>query len=265
MPTLSHHQSFETTKMLFVGDSGSGKTGALASLVKAGYELVIADMDNGLDILRSLLTNEELERVHFQTFTDQLKSIEGKVVPKGNPTAWPELLKNLDNWKDEDETLGPISDWEHPRVFVLDSMTLAGLAALRWQLHMNGRSGQQPWQSDWGEAMDKLEKMLQLLYSDAVRCHVIVTSHVTYLESEEGQMTRGLPMALGSKLPPKVPRYFNTVVLARTQGSGSAAKHKIFTRSQGIVELKNAAPGKMPPDLPLETGLATIFKTLQGR
>ena len=39
MPSLANHQSNEFTKMLLEGDSGSGKTGSLASLVAAGFSL----------------------------------------------------------------------------------------------------------------------------------------------------------------------------------------------------------------------------------
>jgi hypothetical protein len=51
MPSLDKHQSSEFTKLLLEGDSGSGKTGSLASLVAAGFKLRVLDMDNGLDSL----------------------------------------------------------------------------------------------------------------------------------------------------------------------------------------------------------------------
>ena len=53
MPSLSAHQSNDYVKLLLCGDSGSGKSGALASLVGAGYKLRILDMDNGLDSLKT--------------------------------------------------------------------------------------------------------------------------------------------------------------------------------------------------------------------
>jgi hypothetical protein len=60
--------------MLNMGDAGSGKTGALASLAKAGQRLVILDFDNGLDILIGLLKNDQkaLEHIYYETFTDEL-------------------------------------------------------------------------------------------------------------------------------------------------------------------------------------------------
>jgi hypothetical protein len=55
VPQATKHQSHRTTKLLNLGDAGSGKTGALASLAKAGQRLIILDFDNGLDILIGLL------------------------------------------------------------------------------------------------------------------------------------------------------------------------------------------------------------------
>ena len=53
MPTLYHHTSQSTVKLLLFGNSKTGKTGSLASLVAAGYYLRILDFDNLLGILRT--------------------------------------------------------------------------------------------------------------------------------------------------------------------------------------------------------------------
>ena len=67
-------------------------------------------------------------------------------------------------------------------------------------------------------------------------------------------------MAPGNKLSPKIPTYFNTLVLAKSR----ADKKKVLrTVSEGIVEAKLPALG-VPEELPLETGLNTIFNTIRG-
>ena len=58
MSSLADHQSSELTKVLVIGDSKSGKTGALTSLVAAGYKLRILDFDNLLDPLRAFIERE---------------------------------------------------------------------------------------------------------------------------------------------------------------------------------------------------------------
>lgn len=277
MPQLSNHVSKRVTKMLLIGDSGSGKTGALASLAKAGYNLRILDFDNGLDILLNLLAGDSpaLARVIFETCTDKLHAVGGNVVPKGIPTAWPRAMGLLTNWKvgsagnpaatppvaasSDYYSLGSLETWTDKDVLVIDSLTYLGKAALRYVLAMNNRSDQAPHQADWGTAMKKVEEVLSLLYSDSVPCNVIITSHVTFI-GEEGTPLRGYPSALGQKLPPTVGRYFNTILATKCVGSGANSRRTIRTASEGFVELKHPFPGKVPLELPLDTGLATFFE-----
>jgi len=83
MPTLaSVVDEDKAVKMLVVGESGTGKTGALASLAKAGYNLKIADFENGLDPLIAELRDDPdaLARVSFMQFFDKIKK--GRVVAK---------------------------------------------------------------------------------------------------------------------------------------------------------------------------------------
>jgi hypothetical protein len=51
VPKASDHLATGLRKMLYIGDSGTGKTTSLISLVKAGYILRIFDFDNLLDPL----------------------------------------------------------------------------------------------------------------------------------------------------------------------------------------------------------------------
>ena len=257
MANLSTFDSIKPIKLLAIGDSGSGKTGALASLAKAGYKLWIIDFDQGLDILASLLRGDEpaLARVEFETFTDKLKSVQGRIIPDGPPTAFARALAKATEW------LGRGLGRED--VLVWDSLTFSGHAALRYVLSINARSGQAPQIQDWGQAMGMLEDLLSLLYSDEVRCNVVVTSHITYVESEAGGVSKGYPTALGNKLPPKVGRWFNTMVLFKTVGSGASTKRIIKTTSEPLIELKVPVLN-VPPELPISSGLADLFKLIRG-
>jgi len=69
MANISQHKSTSVTKLLLVGDSGSGKTSALASLANAGKKLRILDYDDGLDILSEYLTPEAVSRVSYITLS----------------------------------------------------------------------------------------------------------------------------------------------------------------------------------------------------
>lgn len=288
MPQGTKHQSKKTTKLLNLGIPGSGKTGATACLVKAGYRLIVVDFDNGVDILIGLLQDDvkALERLYYETFTDQMQLIKGSsrtkddkvkptsmIVTKGTPTAFTDALGALTRWKfpvedgsAETYDLGNIASWGPDTIVMIDSLGFAGVAALRFirqlNMHQFDNFTSQP---DYGQAMDMIEGMLQLLFSDSVKCHVIVNSHITFIEDILKGSIIGLPRALGSKLPPKVGGYFNSIVHTTTIGAGGSAKRIIRTTSKGLVELKlPILPGSLPAELPINDGLLTIFKTLQA-
>jgi hypothetical protein len=269
MPPINEHKSLGLVKMLNIGDSGSGKTGALISLVKVGYELRILDYDNKLRILHNLIKKEcpdKAANVRFVTLTDKMRGMGSKIIPTGVPTAFSDGLQLLTNWKirnkDKEviEDLGPSSKWGDDIIIVIDTLTFMGLASLRYTLMVNGRSGERPWPADYGDAMDALESVLMLLYSEETKCHVIVNSHINFVSPEGGEIVKGFPTALGSKLPPKVGGYFDSIVLTKTKGSGASAKHVIRTKSEGMVELKNPKFDTMPAEFPIETGLAQFFE-----
>lgn len=269
MPSLSKHQSGQTTKMLLVGDSGAGKTGALASLAQAGFNLRILDLDNGLDVLANLLSGpnspygkEAISRVSFQTLTDPMKNVGGKLIPV-KASVWQRTMVQLNNWKTETEEFGPISSWTSNEILVIDSLTFLSSAALNFVLSMNGRLGGAVQQSDWYQGQQLIESLLQMLYDEGVKCNVIVLCHIAYIGEDNGPQ-RGYPNTLGKALPPKVGRYFNTILMAKTTGQGTALKRKIVTNVTGVIELKNSAPTKVKSEYPLESGLADYFKDVRS-
>lgn len=261
MAKLSDHQSSETTKLLFIGSSGSGKTGALASLAKAGYNLRILDFDNGLDILPNLLADapDALARVDYVTLQDEYKMM-GNVLKPSRATAWSETAKTLNNWPG----LGPITEWTPQDVLVIDSMTFAGRAAMNFVLALGNRLGGLPQQQDYFMAQGLVENLLATLYSNAVRCNVIVCTHVKFISDDDTKTTSGFAeTSVGKGLSSKVGRYFNAILMAKSTQMGPRTTRTIHTISQGNIELKNPAPGKVPPSYPLETGLADYFNAVR--
>src|SRR5712671_7014981 len=101
LPSLADHQSNEFTKVLFLGDSKSGKTTALWSLVRARYKLRILDFDNLLDSLKEKLLAEcphLLGNVEFRTLRDKYKMGPNGVVIDGAPKAAMSAMKMLNQW-----------------------------------------------------------------------------------------------------------------------------------------------------------------------
>ena len=267
MPALKNHHSSSTTKLLFVGDSGAGKTGALASLAAAGFKIRILDLDNGVDVLCDLLSSDKypkdaIDNVESVTITEPMKNVGGKLVPF-KASVWQRVASMLSDWKDGDINHGSVTTWDTNTVLVIDSLTMLSDAALSYILAMNSRLGQHPHQSDWGLAQNLVENLLRMLYDESVKCNVIVNCHIKPMGDENGP-ERYYPNTLGKALPPKVGRYFNTMLLAQTSGRGQSIKRQIFTTSQGTIECKNTAPTKVAQSYPLETGLADYFAAVRN-
>lgn len=255
MPSLDQHQSQSFVKLLYIGHSGVGKTGSLVSLLKAGYRLRFLDMDNGLTALRKFAEREcpdKLKNVDFETLRDKPKMGPlGPVVVQ--PKAYVGATRLLEKWTDGTDP----AEWGPDTVLVLDSLTAFGMAAFEWARGMNP-SGKDPRQWYFA-AQQSLEATIGLLTSEAFHCNVIVITHIGFQELQEG-MVKGFPTAIGTALGAKIPRYFDTLVSAEVRGKSRVIK----TTPTSLLDLKNPAPFTMKDELPLETGMATIFETIKG-
>lgn len=276
----------------------SGKTGSLASLAAAGYNLRILDLDNGLDILKNYLTDPNsiyfkqnpdcAKNVYFKTLTDEMKNLNGKLVPK-TATVWTRAIESMMEWKDKSPTgevmsLGKIVDWGPKDILVIDSLSMLSTAALNFHLSMNGalaanRTSNES-RRDIGAAQNLLRDFLNMIFDSSIKCNVILTSHITFV-TETGAAPRidqeatfvatpaqGYPSAIGRALSPHIPRYFNSVLIARTNGTGTGVRHTLYTSAQSIggqvINAKSSAPLRVKDSYPIETGLADYFKAVRG-
>lgn len=269
MPLLSNHQSNEYTKLLIEGDSGSGKTGSLTSLVKAGYKLRILDFDNGLETLKQFVLKEcpeNIDNIEFRSLRDKLKASQtGPMVEK--PEAFISALKMLDHWKyktDDGQEIdyGIPSSWGPDTILVIDSLTFMSDAAYDWRepLVAKGAGGKFDKRMVYYDAQQAVESVLALLTSESFRTNVIVISHIRYVDNPDGTR-KGYPTSVGSALGPTIPRYFNSVALCQTSPGG---KRTIQTVATAMIDLKNPKPFAMANNYPIETGLAQFFEVLRG-
>lgn len=253
MPTLDEHQSSEFSKLIYIGDSGTGKTGSLVSLLADGYKFKILDMDNGLDSLVYYAKEQcpdKLGNVEFETIRDEYTSSKTGPRIKGQPKAFVESLDVLTEWaKIEDPNT----------IFVLDSGSAFGRAAFEWAKGMNP-TAKDPRQW-YFTAQQAFESTIAQLTGPNFKMNVILISHINYKEVVEG-VNKGYVNAIGSALGPTIAKYFNTLILAESSGSGSNVRRRIKTMPTGVIDLKVPNP-KVERELPLETGLSTIFKQLK--
>lgn len=249
----------KAVRALYIGDSGSGKTGSLISLLQAGYNIRMLDLDNNADSLIQLCKHHDpklLESLDIISVRDKFRASQmtGLEVA-GQPKAWVDALKYLNKWDDGTS----IAEWDDKTIFVLDTLTSAGRAAFHWAKGMNP-SSKDPRQ--WYAAgQDSLKTLLELLTSPDFTCHILVLSHIDLIERDDGT-TKGYASSLGKALGPQIAKVFPTLIMAETKGSGSNVKRTITTRPTNMVDLKNPIPFSIDERYPLETGMASIFAAL---
>lgn len=271
MASLADAPSLEFVKGIVLGAPGSGKTGCLTSLVKAGYDLRIWDFDNLLHTLATYVKRdcpERLASVKVQTFTDKLKATGVPAVMMGNamkvmpiadgtPTAYVNGLLALNKWKTDSEDLGNPAEWGKKSVVVIDSLTTAANAAFRYVRAMNP-AGREP-QADYHSAQQLIINLVTLLCAEQFKTNVLILAHISNDRDDKGNVVKGWPRSVGSALNDQLGGYFNTVLMVDAQ---VPSRRVIRTNSTGIVDLKNPIPFKVAAELPLDTGLATFFEAV---
>lgn len=264
MPSLEQHQSNEFTKLLLIGDSKSGKTGSLVSLVSAGYKLRILDYDNGLDVLAQYVRRDcpdKLGNVEFRTLRDPRTATPLGSIVSGKPSAFVDGLKMLDRWKYGDVDLGVPAEWGRDCVLVIDSLTFMSDAAFDWRepLVQKSRDGKYDGRAVYRDAQSAVADVFATITSETFRTNVVLIAHIRYVENQEG-LRKGYPNAVGSALSPLIPRWFNNIVRYKNV----AGVRKIETVSSAEFDLATAKPFTMPKEVPIETGLADIFAHLRN-
>lgn len=270
MSNLADHVSNNIVKLLVIGNSKSGKTGGLTSLVKAGYKLRILDMDNLLEVLKHFVLKECPEmigNVEFRTLRDLRKAgPEGPVI-SGMPKAFQNAIRMLDRWKytaddGREIDLGPPCEWGPDCILVIDSLSRLCDAAydFREPLTPRGAGGKYDARAVYGDAQDAIEATLATITADSFFTNVIVIAHVLYMELPDGTI-KGFPQGVGQKLSPKIPQYFSSTVLFTNKGGNRV----IQTTSTPLIDLANPKPFAMAPTYPIETGLADFFETLKQK
>lgn len=262
MAKLSDIAATKLVRILQVGNSGSGKTGALVSLVKAGYRLRIYDLDNGLDALINEIKvqcPDKLDAVEAMQFRDKYVFTASGPMVKGTPKALNDCLKALEKWDDGTDP----STWGPDTILVLDSLTALGRAAFAWanQLHMGTAKGKEP-RLIFGEAQRVIERTLETLTAPSFGTNVIVTTHIDMREQPDGTV-KGWPSSIGEALGPKIAGFFNTMLIYETSGSGANVKRKIKTLPTAIVDAKNPAPQKIEAVYDINQ-LDVIFENLRN-
>lgn len=261
MTSAADHVKSPLVKILLVGNSGSGKTGALAGLVEAGYELRFLDFDNGLDSLIAILRSKNpdlLKKIQFNTFRDKMKMTQQGPAVNGIAKAYVNAMRALEKWPDDDSDPAM---WGQDKILVIDSLTNAGLAAFRWAKAMAPLTKEpRQW---YNSAQDVIQDLIANVTSEDFNTNVIVISHVDLVDTTMG--TKGFVSSIGKALGPKLPRFFNTMVLSETSGTGDKVKRKLKTVPTAMMDLKTGSPLTVKAEYDiLDGGIVRLFEDLKS-
>lgn len=259
LPDLTQREA-RGSKTLLLGNPGSGKTSAIATLVQAGLEVGVLITDPGGE--ESLYDAMErlrlpLDRLHtkyippasadFTTILDLGKKVSAmdyasittikSGIGKSDHQQFLQVIDTCNNFIADRSgvRLGPVDSWGPDRAFVIDSAT--GLNVMCMALMIGAKPGAH--QGEWGVAMNMEEQFIMKLCSD-LRCFFVLTAHI----EREMDETQGKPMRmaafLGRKLAPKIPRLFSDVIEQKRDGT----KHFWSTVGSDIdLKQRNIAAG----------------------
>lgn len=240
-----------------MGDSGTGKTYSLRSLVAVGITPYIIFTEPGQEVVSDI----PADKLHWsyippatQSWTDMLD-----VAHKINTFSFESLTKMVDsNRKNYNqfetmlgclnnftcqrtgEQFGDVSSWPTNRALVLDS--LSGINLMAMALAVGGKPVRD--QKDWGLAQTLVSTLMHKLCMD-VRCTVVVIAHPEREIDEVLGGSKVMVSTLGKKLAPVLPRFFSDVVMAQREGtkfswSTAAAGAALKARNLPIADNLNA-------------------------
>lgn len=251
--------------VLLEGPTGTGKTYALGTLADAGVELFLLFTESGMETTLGYWTDRGLEipaNVRWHVLgrgTDSFASmaVTADTINRLDLTSLSKmqdpqrakhnqfvgLLRALSDFPDDrtGAKFGGVDSWGPDRCLAVDS--LSGINPLALSLVVGGKPVKS--QSDWGIAMDQIEKLVRQL-TDGCKCHTVMTAHV---EREVDQVLGGVKLTvstLGVKLAPKIPPLFSDVILTSREGS---AFYWSTANSQADLKTRNLPiADKIKPD-----------------
>lgn len=272
MPSLATYRTASPVKILVMGHTGTGKTSLLASLLRAGYFLAIADLENKMAAFAQFceargLGEQMARQTDVQTLTQSYGVATFGNTPQlgihGAPSVWPQFQHLLGNWPGA----GPIEAFGPEVVLVIDSFSeLSQAVYLHMErINVGSRTGEAHGLQVTGKAQDALDGLLKHLTAASVRCNIVIIGHIAAGAFTEFATGRWWMEAPGKALGPKIPRRFDWVVQTEAQSvPGQRAAYVVHTAPRPGLDLKVPGGNVVPAVISSDIALAALFEIGRG-
>lgn len=218
------------TKNLIIGPPGTGKTHVIRTLIDAGITpFVVATEPNCQQTLGDIpegkwhlhyiapVANDwaDMRANALKVNTASFKLLCDSTDP--NRTKYQQLLEFFDAMANftcdlDGKSYGSVDSWSTDRCLVVDS--LSGLSIMAMNLVVGAKPVKNP--GEWSVAMDHIEQVVNKLCF-SMTAHFVLTAHMEREKDEVSGGVKNMASTLGSKLAPKIPRYFDNVIEAKRQ------------------------------------------------
>ena len=268
IPSGADISTLTGVKVLLMGESGTGKTHSIGTLVDSGVEVFYFAYEQGTETLLGYWADRGLKipsnlhiitvkssNASFNEMADSIKQINTmpyetlKKIADPNRTKYTQLENFLRTFNKvlpdgESSDYGSVGTWDCSKAVVLDGLT--GLADSAMKAVVGGKVDKD--QKDWGLVQGMLENFLRKVTSEC-KCIFIAIAHVEREVDPNGAGVKLMPSLPGQKLSPKIPAMFSDVILTERKGTNwtwntASSEAAVKTRNLPITD-------KIPPDFSL--------------
>ena len=234
-------------KVILIGDSGTGKTHAIRTLLDAGITPFIIFTEPGMEVLGDALDKCKWRYIPTKTSSwTGLNSVLSSInrldfdgltklrdANKSKYTGLLDVVAQCNNFIDQDGVEhGDVMEFGADRALVIDSFTAMGDMAR--QLQVGGKPLMSP--GEYQVAQNSLKFIYEKLVKEC-HCSVVMLAHIA---REQDELTGGTTLmikTIGKALAPEVPIYWSDVIQTIRQGdkfSWSTAGTNITVKARNL-------------------------------
>ena len=249
---------------LLVGPTGTGKTSAIATMVRAGIEtfVVVTEPDGAASLIDACdRIGANIDLLHWReslpgsagwsevedmvtkvnSMNQQQLADQKDMGKSGFKAPAMRFLQSFQNFQCDrtGDFYGSPTTWDATRCLAVDSLT--GWCLIAWGATVGYKPTANP--GEWGIAQNFVYNMLTKINCDR-QCFFILTAHIEKEMDELQGIKKLMVSAIGAKLAPKIPPFFSEVVKCErlqdqsynwsTFDNGMDLKHRALPNSNKI-------------------------------